>query len=924
MSGVIKMFEEKLAKEEITGITQWLLDYEWGYRKTLLEHLKQYEGEKRKTLSQVQITILTLLNFSSQGVLNLTEIDLDVSVLSDIEIDEVLSFYDLQKPESRYKEIKADIASPESFLTRIPYTVIKALYEKKKVPFDRQIFVACLIRFNVWHKSHFTEELKPEAAEKVDRIFPKDEFTLDILMAVFEMELGVDGAFYLERDLNIGAIILKLVNDGTLDKGKVQQKIFEAFNNPTLKQSTQSWVKNVYVGLKFSKEENLACQAQFIELLHNDVNLISNFSLKILKQISTDKTFDWSYFIDSLDGIVYRKKFNGGLKLALGMLYKKLQKDKTLLEKTCINLVPIFVQEEASIQEEAVKVFSLLENSNEVVSEALEPFVSTMHSETKSALAFLLSSEDLALEIPYEKYKQEKYTPQPISALQKLEYIANEDDFIFLCTKVLKSQDALDYELFLEGLLRFYHLKDTQKKALGSALKMAKRMTESMHIEATAREGIHHIFVAKLICIWLDSNELTIEEEIKNWKTQKGTGKYLHNYTEVRFLSFYKLLGRLSFIAKNIREGKQVVLLSTPTHTNGALDIDVFFERLYSYEQNKLPINETDFNIALNRLNRWSKYKKPQENKSEYRDILNYILDEKATFDPKKIKNLENSWFTAFVIKNQSKSPEAIDFFLTKKAKWWTAEAKDLFKFGMRYSDSSSYKWANITFDLAYTRDDETVVDVNHFSYYLLNYEYIIADASHWFLKDRYYLEPLYLSLILNNYRFLSEMEARESKSTMAVLLESIKNPVPLEQNGIMFLCLSLFAGNTTVRNTALEWLLELIEANNLDLPLFSKFVTQMLSNEHHPFPIKRVSEQFEQLHQMGGKYVDVLHHTLQEILEHIDPENLPKSFKNILHFYYEILKSTSSEIPKKIKENLNLMSDKNAVKKEVKKILAV
>ena len=56
----------------------------------------------------------------------------------------------------------------------------------------------------------------------------------------------------------------------------------------------------------------------------------------------------------------------------------------------------------------------------------------------------------------------------------------------------------------------------------------------------------------------------------------------------------------------------------------------------------------------------------------------------------------------------------------------------------------------------------------------------------------------------------------------------------------------------------------------------------------------------------------------------HIDPENLPKSFKNILHFYYEILKFTGSEIPEKIKENLKAMSDKNAVKKEIKKILAV
>ncbi len=922
MNEIIEIFEQKLAKEEITGISKLLFNYEWQDRKEFFEYLQQYDEAKKKTLSQIQNTMISLISFSCQGILNIKAIDVDVSALSDVEIEEVLNFYDLKNAEKRYREIRADIASPQSFLTRIPYKIIKALYEKGRVPFDRQIFAACLVRFNVWHGGHFTGELPPEITAKVDEIFPKDDFTLDILMAVFEMELGVNNAFYMERELNIGGIILKLVNDGTLKRATIQQKIFEAFNNPTLKQSTQSWVKNVYIKLEFSKEENLACQSQLIELLHNDIDLITNFALKLLKQISTQKTFDWTFFIDALESIVYRKKFNGGLKLALKMLYKKLQKDATLLEKTCINLAPVFVQEEASIQVEAVKIFTLLKEKNEAVSEALEPFVSTMHSETKSALAFLLSHEDLAVNIPYEKYVQKKYTPTPVSALQPLKYIDNEEDFIFLCTKVLKSHDALDYELFLEALLRFYHIKDTHKKALGSALKMARKITDEVYFDVSVHQGIHHIFVAKLICIWLDDEELTIAEEIKNWTTKSRTGQGLHQYTTVRFLAFYKLLGRLAFIAEHIRANKKIELLSTPTHSNGAIDIDVFFERLYVYEQNNMPINESDFCIALNRLNRWSKYTKPKDNKSEYRDILNYILDEKAQFDPNKIQQLENIWFSAFVIKNQSKSAQAIDYFLTQKAKWWTAEATNIFSFSRLYS--GNYSWPQIEYALDYTSDDETIVAVNHFSYYLLNYEFIIADASHWFLRDAYYLEPLYLSLILKNYRFVSEMEAAETKSTMATILECVKNPVPVGQNGMMFLCLSLFSGNTTVRSTALEWLIALIEKQYLDLNMFTTIVAQMLCNEYHPFPIKRVSEQFEQLNQMGGIYVDVLHQTLQAVLPEINPENLPKSFKNILHFYHETIKATQMEIPQNIKDNLEAMLKKNAVKKEVKKILYV
>ncbi len=924
MSDIIKIFEKKLEQEELAGIIKWSSKYKWEDRKILLEHLKKYNEDP--SISQTQHTIILLLKFSYFSVLNLNETNfLNEETIDDTVAEELIVLYELKNPEKKYNEIKARIASPESFLTRIPYIAIKALYEKGKIPFDRQIFVACLIRFNVWHKSYFTKELEPEAAKKVDRIFPKDAFSLDILMAVFEMELGVDGAFYLEHQLNIGAIIIKLVKDGTLARTQVQQKIFEAFNNPTLKQSTQTWVKNVYLGLDFSKEENLACQAQLIELMYNNISLISNFALKQLKQISTHKTFDWSSFIDSLDGIVYRKKFNGGLKIALAMLQKKLAKEPQLAERICLNLSPIFIQEESSIQAEALKCFVFLKEKSETINEALEPFVSTMHSETKSALSSLLSNESMEEKIPYEHYSPKAYTPTSIQNLEKLKYIEKEEDFIFLCTKVLKSSDALDYELFLEGILRFYHLKDTQKKALGSALKMAKKMVASTSFFSDERLGLHHSFVAKLICMWLNPQEPTIDDEIANWKNYQKTKH--HNYEHIipKLLALYKLFDHINFIDKSIKNDKPITLLSTPTHTNGAIDVDVFFKRLSVYEQNNTPINESDFSLAICRLNRWSTYQEPKEYKSEYRDILSYILNDKAKFDNTKIKNLENCWVIAFTLKNPEKSIPVLDLFLNEQPKWWTAKAANLFQFGRRYS--GQYSWPTINIKLKSKHIDNNyknsqIVKINHFSYFLLNYGYIVADASNWFLKSSYCLEPLFLYSILSNYQYIGDLEAREKKSTMAILLESIKNPIPLEQNGMMFLCLSLFASDSTVRTTALDYLLVLIEKGYLNLELFSSSINQMLCNEHHPIPIKRVSEQFEQLIQMGGIYSDVLHFTLQENLTKINPENLPKSFKDILHFYYEIISQAELKVPQNVKENLEAMLKQNTVKKEAKKIL--
>ena len=101
------------------------------------------------------------------------------------------------------------------------------------MPFDRQIFVACMVRFNVWHGAKYNKELPSDAKAKLTKFFPTDDFSLDILMGVFEMELGVNHAFYIDRDYNIGGLIIALVDWDFIDRTSIQLKIFEAFNNST-------------------------------------------------------------------------------------------------------------------------------------------------------------------------------------------------------------------------------------------------------------------------------------------------------------------------------------------------------------------------------------------------------------------------------------------------------------------------------------------------------------------------------------------------------------------------------------------------------------------------------------------------------------------------------------------------------------------
>ncbi len=918
MSTIIAEFEQKLKAKDITGISRWIDDMYWEDKKAFSEYLKKYKDLDNYSLSIVQKKILRLTQYISSYATDLKEIDLDLSNLNEEEIKELLIYHNLEKPDERYKEIKSNISSPESFLTRIPYLIIKELYERKKVPFDRQIFVACLVRFNVWHSTRFSKELSKDALKKFDAFFPQDAFTLDILLGVFEMELGVDGAFYIDRDFNIGAIIIRLVKNGKIPKETIQQKIFDAFNNPTLKQTTHAWSKNVYAALDFSLEENIKFQNQLIALLHNDRNLLVNFGIQQLKKISNHKSFNWEFYIDSLNGIVYRKKLTGGLKTALTILLKKLKTAISLREKACIQLAPIFLQEENSVQLEAVKCFALLKESNKAVSEALLPFLDIMHSEVKTALHFLLAEETPEPETVFQVYKETSYIPASCLDTEKVNYIENEDDFIFLCSKVIKSKDALDYELFLEAILRFYTIKDTHYNVLQAALKAAHKIANNQYIEITSRVGIHQLMAAKLICLWLDPKQIGIEDAITYWRTQK-TEDNTYGYTANRWLTFYHLFTRIEHIASSIADRKNICLLSTPTQIDGSIHPFVFFERLNQYESKKESINEADFNLALCRLNRWTTYKVSSEYQSEYRAIANYLLAENVVFNSKNIKKREGLWHTAFVLKNPQIGIDATILNFHKK-EWWNSTSGWSWKIDRKYSDSYSWARVNIDFDLKDEEPDN--FKQSHFAYHLINYEFIIADVAHWFYRDIYQLEPLYLSFIQKNYQWLTDVEADKGKSIMEILIQSTKNPVPLGKAGNLFLCLSIFCGKTPLRNAALDWLLLLIEKRYLNIELFTNAIAKMISNEHHPIPIKRVAEQFDQLLLMGGVYVDVLHKTIEAILLTINTEDLPKSFKNILHHYFEALNYTKATIPDIIQTNLKNMKDKSTVKKEVKKLL--
>lgn len=922
MNIICEEFDLRIKNEEVVGTCQWIRDKYEAHSYQEINVFTEYALAMSKDNFTPKQHLISQLSLKYQvSVTHIQELVTAFTELDEEDIAELMIHYNLEKPLQRYEEIKTAIAAPSSYLTGIPYLVIYELYQRGKVPFDRQIFAACLIRFNVWHGANYQDALSAEAKQTFDAFFPKDDFTLDVLMAVFEMELGVENAFYVEREFTIAAIIIELVNRNKITRATIQQKLFDAFNNPTLKQTTHNWAKNIYRDLDFSVEENIACQDQLIQLMYNSRNLLVNFALQQLKKIADHQSFKWKLFISSLDGIVYAEKLTGGLKTALKMLHKRLKKDRTLIEAGCVNLAPVFLQEDHSVQMAAKPCFELLDAPNEAVMDALAPFVDTMHSEVKSALSHLI--EEGITHTTYEIYKPQVYTPASCTEEGKITYVLEEDDFIFLASKVLKSQDALDYELFLEAILRYSYLKDTHLKALKLALKQARKIAEEEYLDVTARIGMHHVMVAKLICLWLADTPDTIATEMEQWEDKMKKESW-YTYSANRWFGLFNQFKQINFIVNQLRQKEPLPLLSTPTHHQFEIDPNILFERLKQYKKAGKTPNETDFCIALVRLNRWTSFDKSNLSTStEYDVVLGYLLGDKAKFDPTQMKELQAIWMTAYMLKNPVEATTGL-FKKYNREDWWEITSLWDWEINKNFHENGR-SWTNLDIGFEQRKIDNIDSSKNsYFEHHLSNTEFIIADVSHWFARDRFLQEPLYLNVILRVYRYFYDMEASELKSAMEVVKHSAQHPVPLGRVGYLFLTLCLFSSKNTLRTATFDWLSLLIENQCFDMEEFTMAVAKMVASTEHPIPIPRVVEQFDRLLSMQGVYIDILYRTIEACITHLNVDYLPKSFNKILHHYYEVLQSARQEIPPKIVQILEQMLSVNAVKKEAKKLLGL
>jgi len=365
------------------------------------------------------------------------------------------------------KTIHRQNASPESFQTNIRFETMRGLHHYKLMPFDKMTFLGCLLHPQ-WGKlnSYEPKWIAGNDTSILTQFIPTDDFALEVFYGIFEMEINISGVLW-QTGYSLESVVLKMVQNGLLDRTIIQEKLIQAMGNPTFKKSSFSWFTNMYKNIKFSNEEDLNQFPKLITLLNSDVGGIRKLALDICKNLHKTPDFDWETFENYLaSSATFEGK--GNQKMVLKLIANRLKQNPKSKSRILEDLAGIYINKDADIQKMATAIF-LSETLSDNIKSALEIYKDNMITEVQQQL---FGDYEKAL-APLEKYEcNENYIPELPAAL---DISTTEEDYIYLLSQTIKSENKEDKNKVLARFVDFHYLS-TEKPEL---LKPIKRQIDN-------------------------------------------------------------------------------------------------------------------------------------------------------------------------------------------------------------------------------------------------------------------------------------------------------------------------------------------------------------------------------------------------------------------------------------------------------------
>ena len=477
--------------------------------------------------------------------------------MSRIHFSEILNLIETQ--EGKYLITLFKSFSEEDLLNEFTFHILWTLYQKGIITYNENLFIE---KFFFWNNKHITDEPfvnflleNKEISKKIFAVVPQHitqevPYPSDAWKKLYHI-LQAKG-YFADRSI-VGSHIEALLNPYKKNILDFYCRIIETFE-PT-------------------RQELLSHQSTFFALLSSDKTSVVNFVMKLIKEISSEKAFDFQAFADNFALCFATQKIAKSQLIGLNILEKHYKQQPPVNIEYREQLAVLFTVPDVKLQE---KVASLLTTyfGREGLAEVVAPYQDYLKGKAQDLLATLSPSEN----------SESSENSQTASAARtpKIAPAARTprtwDDLLFLIGDCIRERSPLVLDLFFEGLNQLQ--AQIPKNFSQQISPYQKQLGEQPFEFTTYRKCMRWV-----IDVW--EGKASLSDDIFGGKLYNPT-PFLREKTK-------RLLLKL-------KQGNSLPFVSTPTHAPFYIDPLTFLERIAQYEKaEKSPMLE-DVVVGLNRL----------------------------------------------------------------------------------------------------------------------------------------------------------------------------------------------------------------------------------------------------------------------------------------------------------------------------------
>ena len=479
----------------------------------------------------------------------------------------------LTTKEGQYLTASLQSLRKNQFLQDTTFQNLWTLYQKGFIAFDEDLFIE---KFFFWNYRHITDEPfvnflleNKEISKKIFAIVPQHitqevPYPSDAWKELYSI-LQAKG-YFADRSI-VGSHIEALLNPYKKNILDFYCRIIETFD-PT-------------------RQELLSHQNTLFALLSSDKTSVINFAMKLIKEIASEKGFDFPAFADNFALCFATPKIAKSQFIGLNILEKHYKKQPPVNIEYREQLAVLFTVPDAQLQEKVANLLITYFN-HEGLPEVITPYRDYLKGKAQDLLSPtpVPPSEGKGAILNQDNNLPSQFADCPPSGVRGLEPLTPKiapsprtwDDLLFLIGDCIRERSPLVLDLFFEGLNQ---LQAQIPKNFSQQISPYQKQLGDQPFEFTT----YRKCMRWVIDVW--EGKASLSDDIFGGKLYNPT-PFLREKTKRLLLK--------------IKQGNSLPFVSTPTHAPFYIDPLTFLERIAQYEKaGKSPMLE-EVVVGLNRL----------------------------------------------------------------------------------------------------------------------------------------------------------------------------------------------------------------------------------------------------------------------------------------------------------------------------------